>query len=79
MATYQLDLKRLLCPMPVIKTQKQAKRLSSGDILNITVTDRGALHDIPAWCRIAGHKLVDSQEADGVITMQIEVGDKHGE
>ena len=31
--THQLDARRLLCPLPVIKVQEQAKKLKAGDIL----------------------------------------------
>ena len=28
----------------------------------MTCTDPGAVNDIPAWCRINGHKVLDSRE-----------------
>ena len=70
---YTLDLKRLLCPMPVIKTQDRIKTLQPGDILEVTCTDPGVLSDIPAWCRINGHKIISSQEDKDEITIRIEV------
>ncbi len=35
--------------------------LAPGDELEVLATDPGALHDIPAWCRIHGHELIDSR------------------
>jgi tRNA 2-thiouridine synthesizing protein A len=74
MTTYQLDARRLLCPMPVIRTQNKIKELKSGDILAVTCTDPGVLQDIPAWCRINGHKILATTELDnGEIIVTIKV------
>ena len=69
----QLDARGLLCPMPVIKTQNAAQQLQPGDQLQVLATDPGVLHDIPAWCRVNGHKVISSQELDREITIVIEV------
>lgn len=60
MTRHTLDVRGQLCPIPVIRTQNQAKKLAPGDILEVVCTDPGALNDIPAWCRINGHRLVES-------------------
>lgn len=57
-----LDARGLLCPMPVIKTQNRLKSMGPGEQLNVICTDPGALHDIPAWCRVHGHKVVEMSE-----------------
>lgn len=59
--------------MPVIKTQDRVESLSKGDILNVTCTDPGAANDIPAWCRINGHKLLDIQTSGEEIIIRLEV------
>ena len=74
MSHYELDARRMLCPMPVIKTQNMVKNLAVGDILDVVCTDPGALSDIPAWARINGHELVDSHENDDEITITVRVG-----
>ena len=71
--TYTLDTSRLLCPMPVIRTQDKIKTLNTGDILEVTCTDPGALNDIPAWCRINGHDVVNTSEKDDEIFITIKV------
>ena len=38
MSTYQLDAKRLLCPMPVIRTQNRIEELAPGDTLEVPDT-----------------------------------------
>ena len=74
MSTYELDARRLLCPMPVIRTQDKIKTLQPGDILEVTCTDPGALNDIPAWCRINGHEFVDYSESGDELTIRVKVG-----
>jgi tRNA 2-thiouridine synthesizing protein A len=72
--TYQLDARRLLCPLPVIKVQEYIKTLNSGDILEIVCTDKGSLSDISAWCRIHGHYLLSSSTQYREIFMAIQIG-----
>lgn len=73
---YQLDAKRLLCPMPVIRTQDKVASLQPGDTLEVVCTDPGALNDIPAWCRINGHQVLSTRREDDEVIIVIEVG--HG-
>lgn len=75
MTQHELDARGLLCPMPVIKTQNAIQQLASGDQLRVLATDPGVLHDIPAWCRVNGHKLISSRELDQEIEVVIEVCD----
>jgi tRNA 2-thiouridine synthesizing protein A len=43
-----------------------------GDELEVLCSDPGALHDIPAWCLIHGHKLGHAgHREDGVIAIQV--------
>ena len=71
---HTLDAKRLLCPMPVIRTQDKVKTLAGGDILKVTCTDPGALNDIPAWCRINGHEVIATDTQGDEIFITIKVG-----
>ena len=76
MSHHQLDARRLLCPMPVIRTQNRIKELSPGDTLEVVCTDPGTLSDIPTWCRINGHTVTDTREGDLEIVFTILVGDE---
>ncbi len=71
---FVLDAKGLLCPLPVIRTQDRVKGLAPGDELTVLCTDPGALHDIPAWCRVHGHQLVATTEAQDEIQIRLRVG-----
>ncbi|KPN95864.1 sulfurtransferase TusA family protein [Lysinibacillus sp. ZYM-1] len=68
----QLDAKGLSCPMPIVKTKKAIDTLNTGEILEVQVTDKGALADIPAWAKAGGHNIVDQSEEAGVITFLIQ-------
>lgn len=76
-STHQLDARRLLCPMPVIRVQDAIAALAPGEILEVTCTDPGTLNDIPAWCRINGHRVLDTAQQDNEIVIRIEAG--HGD
>ncbi len=68
-----LDCRRLLCPLPVIRVQDKVATLSPGDILEAECTDPGVLNDIPAWCRINGHRIIETRSESGLYRVAIEV------
>jgi len=70
-----LNARNLLCPMPVIRTQNAIKELSPGDLLLVFATDPGVKQDIPTWCRINGHEVVELEEDQIEIRILIKVGD----
>ena len=76
MSFHTLDARNTLCPMPVIKTQNRIAELQAGDELEVTCTDPGALNDIPAWCRVNGHEVLDIEQQDEEITISIRVGEQ---
>ncbi len=74
MTVRELDARGLLCPLPVIRTQDAIKRLATGDVLNVLASDPGTLHDIPAWCRVHGHRVAArGDDAERLFRFRIEV------
>jgi TusA-related sulfurtransferase len=71
---HTLNARRLLCPMPVIRTQNAVKKLAVGEILEIIGTDSGILQDIPAWCRINGHNVLETFTDDFEYHIILQVG-----
>jgi tRNA 2-thiouridine synthesizing protein A len=61
-----LDLKGLLCPMPVVKLAKAMKEITAGQTVEATASDPGVLADIPAWCKSTGNELVSLEKLDKV-------------
>ena len=47
--TKTLDAKGLACPMPIVRTKKAMQAIQSGEVLEVLVTDKGALNDFTAW------------------------------
>ena len=70
-----VDARRLLCPMPVIRVQDRVNELEPGTVVEAVCTDPGALNDIPAWCRINGHKVLETRTEDDEYFVVIEVGE----
>lgn len=75
MSRETLNARRLLCPLPVIRTQDRVKSMQAGDLLEVVCTDPGVMQDIPAWCRINGHKLLEAKAQDGEYIIVLEVGE----
>lgn len=69
----ELDARRLLCPLPVIRAQDAIATMQAGERLRMVATDPGVKNDIPAWCRINGHKVETLEEQDDEIVITIEV------
>jgi tRNA 2-thiouridine synthesizing protein A len=66
-----LDVRKLLCPLPVIRVQQALRTLAPDHSLLVLATDPGVLHDIPAWCRIHGHTVKNIQHFDKEIQIEI--------
>ena len=67
-----LDARGLLCPLPVIRLQDAVRDLGDGDLLDVVATDPGVAHDIPAWCRLQGHRVVSARQAGPDFWFRIE-------
>ena len=53
--------------MPVIKLQNQMKKMEINQRIKIICTDPGTKHDIPTWCRLQRHSVIEIIEKDGKI------------
>jgi len=61
--------------MPVIRTQEKVGQLKPGDTLAVICTDPGAIHDIPAWCRVNGHEILDIRHLEEEIRISVLICD----
>lgn len=68
-----LDARRLICPMPVIRTGEQISKLQTGEVLEVVCTDPGALEDIPAWCRVHGHEVIHTETRSGETLIRLRI------
>lgn len=72
---HRLDARGLLCPLPVIRTQDRVAGLGPGERLEVRCTDPGVLQDIPAWCRINGHRVLEARREGRELVVVVEVGE----
>jgi len=70
-----LDCHRLLCPMPVIRVQDEVARMQPGEELQAVCTDPGVMNDIPAWCRINGHAVIEQRQQEDEYILVVRVGE----
>ncbi|QDH16365.1 sulfurtransferase TusA family protein [Swingsia samuiensis] len=66
-----LDLKGLICPIPVLKTNRALRDIESGDRLRVLTTDRASVADFQSFCRETGHSLIAFTENSGVFSFII--------
>ena len=65
MADIKLDALNLKCPMPVLKTKAELRKMNTGQTLEVLANDKGALKDIPALLSKTGDELVETREDNG--------------
>lgn len=68
----ELDATGLMCPMPVLRARRFLDEMNVGEILQVTASDPAAVHDMPAFCRMAGHKLLMAYVTDENYIFEIE-------
>lgn len=67
-----LDVRGLICPLPVLKARKALRAIPAGGRLRVLATDPLARVDIPHFCVEDGHRLIEIIEADGATRFVIE-------
>ena len=68
----EIDARRLLCPLPVLRLQNSINKQAVGAQVQITCTDPGALNDIPAWTNLNGHQVISVVEKDDEYVFVVE-------
>ncbi len=46
------------CGELILAMKRAIDRLRAGEVLKLICRDPGAKEDLPAWCRITGHRLL---------------------
>jgi tRNA 2-thiouridine synthesizing protein A len=67
-----LDARGLQCPLPLLRTKQRLNQMNAGDRLLVLATDIGAVRDIPAFCELAGHRVLERSEVSGVYRFLLE-------
>ena len=64
------DAGDLGCGELILELRLRMRRLSSGQVLRLIARDPGAPADIPAWCRMTGHRLLQTDSASPLFFIQ---------
>lgn len=70
-----VDARRLLCPLPLLRAEKAMAALRPGEVLRLRATDPGLQRDLPAWCAVNGHHLLSLEQQDGLWIGTVRKGD----
>ncbi len=71
---HSLDVRGLLCPIPVTRARRAIADLEPGELLEIVGTDPVMVVDIPVWCDAEGHELVACSRDRGLVRCLVRAG-----
>lgn len=63
---YQIDLKDMCCQGPILLMTKEFKKMDSGKVVLITSKRDSMKNDVPAFCRMQKHEVLELDEAEGL-------------
>ena len=66
-----LDLRGLMCPLPVLKARKALRRLGPGATLEVLATDPAAVIDFRHFCETTANELLGWRERAGTYAFRI--------
>lgn len=58
----ELDVRKLACPLPILRAKKSLSTMSAGQVLKIVATDKGSPKDFVDFCSKTGNELLSSTE-----------------
>lgn len=61
----ELDVRGLVCPLPILRTKKSLADMTAGQVLKIAATDPGAIIDFQVFAEQTGNELLSLSEAIG--------------
>ena len=69
-----VDARGHKCPVPSLRLRKALEGRASGDRLTLLATDAMARIDVPFLMQELGGRVVQIDEADGVLSFTVETG-----
>jgi tRNA 2-thiouridine synthesizing protein A len=67
----ELDVRQLVCPLPILRAKKSLATMSSGQVLKVVATDNKAPDDFVDFCSKTGNELLSSTEQGGEFILLI--------
>jgi tRNA 2-thiouridine synthesizing protein A len=56
----RVDAEESGCGDLMVLLQRSIRKIAPGELLELTARDPGAREDLPSWCRMTGHTLVET-------------------
>lgn len=63
----ELDVRGLVCPLPILRTKKSLADMTTGQVLKIAATDPGAIIDFQVFAEQTRNELLSLSETSGEI------------
>lgn len=67
-----LDCMGEACPIPLVKSENEMKKMAVGDVLIVQIDHSCAMKNVPEWARKNGHNVEIEEVADGEWEVVIE-------
>ena len=58
----ELDVRKLACPLPILRAKKSLAAMNGGQVLKVIATDKGSAKDFPEFCSKTGNELLSADE-----------------
>jgi tRNA 2-thiouridine synthesizing protein A len=69
---HEVDAQGMQCPMPLLKAKRALNEMAAGEHLRVLATDQGSVRDFQVFAQQSGHRLLESDERDGVYIYLLE-------
>ena len=66
-----LDVKGLICPMPLLKAKRALNAMEIGQTLRVLATDHTSQQDFITFSEQSGHHLISSGVSEGVYNYRL--------
>jgi tRNA 2-thiouridine synthesizing protein A len=73
-APLRLDVRGLLCPIPILRTAQRMRDLPAGARLEVVGDDPGIVEDMPIWCEETGNRLIGLERDGELVRCVVERG-----
>lgn len=57
----ELDVRQLMCPLPILRAKKSLAVMESGQVLKVVATDKKSPADFVDFCHKTGNELLSSE------------------
>jgi len=72
-AEITVDARGSRCPVPITELAR-AVETTSGAVIELLADDPNARVDVPVWCRLKHHELIEVTQADGTWRFLLRAG-----